>query len=154
METVKSVDSAASKRRRIREIKPIRQPTFAERLEERAIELMRQRQDAPDVHDRAAKREVALALSHLHRLRATDRFVTRSLMRHECYLGTAIIQREPRPPVYQDPRLPERDRLRDRLREIDAERRRWRISYAMQMQSLVDRLATVITRHEQQSLND
>lgn len=147
-------DLSFRRRSRIREIKREKRPTFAQRLEARAIALARKKIGEDDVFDRANRREIGLALSHIRQLRRTDQFVLRSLTRHECYLGTEIIQREPRPPVYLDPRLPERDRLRDRLREIDAERRRWRISYNMQMQSLIDRLAAIVTRQEQQSLGD
>lgn len=104
---------------------------------------------ADDPITAALERELSLTVSHLETLRRTHQSIERSLMRHECYLETEIIQREPRPPVYVDPRLPERDRLRDRLRQIDEERRRWSTRYTEQMQTLLDRLLWLVNRHAQ-----
>ncbi len=92
---------------------------------------------------------MALTLDHLDRLRGVHRRINKSLVRHECDIGTAILQREPRPPVYVDPRLPERDRLRDRLRKLDEERRRWSIQYAKDLQSLMDRLLSLSSKHRE-----
>ena len=136
------------KKVRILDRVPARQ-TFAERLELHAFELVRRgaRRVEPDPIVSIVEQEVALTLDHLDRLREAHRRIHRSLLRHECYLGTAIIQREPRPPVYLDPRLPERDRLRDRLRKIDEERRRWTVQYVKERQSLLDRLLSLVNKH-------
>ena len=58
------------------------------------------------------RREIALTLDHIERTRALHQELRRNLLRHECYLSTEILQREPRGhQVYDDYRLPERDRV-------------------------------------------
>ncbi len=142
--------SGRKKKVRILDPKPAR-PKSSERLEQRARELTRRNgwRDGKDPITAIVEREVALTLDHLDELRQVHRRIHRSLIRHECYLGTEIIQREPTPPAYEDPRLPERDRLRDRLRKIDEERRRWAAQYAKECQTLLDRLLSLVGRREQ-----
>ena len=134
--------------RRIRVVAKQPQTTFAERLEQRAHQLVRRSRQSDEREPIASMldREVELTLDHLDRLRGVHDRIRRGLLRHECYLDTEIIQREPRPPVYTDSRLPERDRLRDRLRKVDEERRRWAVQYAKDRQILLDRLLVLVGR--------
>lgn len=94
-------------------------------------------------------REMALTVDQLEGIRKVHDKARRSLLRQECYLDTEITQREPRPPVYEDPRLPERDRLRDRLRAVEKERRKLLLSEEEQLRPLHDRLLTLLNRHDQ-----
>ena len=112
--------------KRIRIIKKVKKPGFPERLEHRARAILGRRK-----HDEAAggitsmiEGQLALALGHIDSVRRVHRDLRGSLLAQELYLDTEIMQREPRPPFYEDPRLKERDMLRDRLRRIEHERRR------------------------------
>ena len=132
----------------IRIIKKEKKLTFAEQLEQRARHLVK---NAGKNQDRrgttsALERELALTLSHMNHVRESHDRAQRSLLRQECYLDTEIIQREPQEPVYQDPRLPERDRLRDRLRNVEKERRRLGLIEAGELRGLQSQLLDVMNR--------
>ncbi len=92
---------------------------------------------------------MALTLDQLEGIRKVHDKARRSLLRQECYLDTEITQREPRPPVYEDLRLSERDRLRDRLRTIEKERRTLLLLEEEELRPLHDRLLTLLNRHDQ-----
>ena len=138
-----------AKRIRIVERKPA--PSFGERLEVKAGAAIR--------HNRSSnrgfsitwtlERELALTLSHISRARALHRQLHRNLLHQECYIDTEIIQREPRPHNYMDFRSPEHDRLRDRLRELEKERRHLAAIYEEKIQMLHDRLLVLLNRHAQ-----
>ena len=135
---------------RIVEPKPT-PPTFARRIEAKARRLASRangnRED--DATLATLVREMSLTLDQLEGTRKIHDKVRRNLLRQECYLETEITQREPRPPVYEDSRLPERDRLRDRLRAIEKERRKLLLSEEEQLRPLHDRLLTLLNRHDQ-----
>ena len=135
--------------RRIRIITPPARYTFGESLERRAEDLLTRSRmgDRSDAATATVENEIALTVDHLLRLREFHCQIVRDIVRQECYLGTEIIQREPRPPVYLDPRLPERDRLRDRLRSLSEEKRRWLARYVERRQDLLDRLQRLLSRH-------
>ena len=124
--------------------------SFAHSLEERAGETIRQRVPGSwDSGDPSLMivREIALTLDHLDKVRKLHEHLARGLLRLECYIDTEIIQREPRPPVYEDPRLRERDMLRGRLLQIEQERRRLAIIRDEKLQALHDRLLTLMNKH-------
>src|SRR6185295_2810210 len=110
--------------RRIRVIEHPKPVTFGERLEDRVRESIRNRPGREKSPITAGTQwELALALDHIKRIHELHENLRHNLRQHELYLLTEILQREPRgSQVYRDYRLPERDRLRDRLRELDAER--------------------------------
>ena len=126
-------------------------PTFARRVEAKARRLAERPTDNRNSDATLATlvREMALTLDQLEGIRKVHGKVRRNLLRQECYLETEITQREPRPPVYEDRRLPERDRLRDRLRSIEKERRKLLLSEEEQLRPLHDRLLTLLNRHDQ-----
>ena len=134
--------------KRIR-ITEVRKPaSFGERLEDRTREAIRDRpgRESSAVTE-GTRRELALTLDHIERIHALHENLRRNLKQHELYLSTEILQREPRgSQVYRDYRLPERDRLRDRLREIDAERRRLAMWREEHVARLHDRLLALYNR--------
>lgn len=138
-----------AKRIKILERKP--QPSFGERLEAKASEIIRRERtdDRTFFVVSTLERELALTLSHIQRVRALQQQLHLNLLRQECYLDTEIMQREPRPHNYVDYRLPERDRLRDKLRQLEHERRHLAIVYVERLQPLHDRLLTLLNRHTQ-----
>ena len=68
------------------------------------------------------------------------------LIRLECYIGTEILRREPQIPVYEDPRLPERDMLRARLLKIGQERRRLALTEEEKLRDLHNRLLELMNK--------
>ena len=122
-------------------------PTFAQRVESRARRLTKRldqdRERDPTLD--TLTHEVALTVDQIDGLRKSHEKVRRNLLRQECYLETEITQREPRPPVYEDPRLPERDRLR----AVEKERRRLLLSEEEALRPLHDRLLSLLNRHDQ-----
>jgi len=133
---------------RVRIIEKQPRLSFGERLEARASEIVkRDHSSERDPVTSTIEREIALTLSHLSSARALQRTIHLNLLHQECYIDTEIMQREPTPPVYRDPRLPERDRLRDRLREIERERRNLAAIYEEKLQNLHDRLLVLLNRH-------
>lgn len=129
---------------------PRPEPTFAQRAEARGRKIAGQPENRSDQDSPLAtlSREIALTLDQIDGARRVHEQVRRSLLRQECYLDTEILQREPRPPVYDDPRLPERDRLRDRLRAVEKERRQLLVAEEEQLRPLHDRLLVLLNRHE------
>jgi hypothetical protein len=136
---------------RIRIVEHVPPVTFAVQLEQRARSLLTNKADdrltGTSAISIGIRRELAMVLDHLGRLRFLHQGLRRNLLQHECYLLTEILQREPRgSQVYHDERLPERDRLRDRLREIDRERRHLAMVEEEQQRALSDRLLAVTNR--------
>ena len=133
---------------RIRIIKKVRKPGFSERLEQRAraISGRREQDDAAVGITSTLERQLGLTLSHIDSVRCVHRDLQRSLLRQELNLDTEIMQREPTDPVYQDPRLKERDMLRDRLRRVEHERRRLALVEEESLRGLHDRLAETLNR--------
>ncbi len=133
---------------RIRIIKKEKKPTFVEQLEARARALVKDANHHSDCRsvESALEQELALVVSHIESVRNVHNNLRRNLLRHECYLSTEILQREPPEPVYDDPRLSERDRLRDRLRDVDKERRRLALQEDETMRGLQDQLLQAVNR--------
>lgn len=127
------------------------QPSFGEKLETKTGEIVRRDRSKEQGFSAVSviERELALTLSHINRARALHRMLHLSLLHQECYIDTEIMQREPRPHNYIDYRLPERDRLRDRLREIERERRHMAVVYQEKLRGLHDHLLLLINRHAQ-----
>lgn len=129
---------------RVLEKKP--NPSFGERLEERAREIVNSVNLDGDSTTRSIENELALTLSHLDGVREVHETLRRNLLRQECYLDTEILQREPREPVYEDTRLEERDMLRDRLRKIEQERRTLLLKEEEQIQGIRDRVLDLVSK--------
>lgn len=134
---------------RIRVIEHKPAPSFAERLEAKAEALIHQARPGDQAFSITwtLEREVALTLSHIHQARSLHRALHRNLLRQECYLDTEIMQRMPRPHQYVHDHLSIGERLRDRLRELEKERRHLAAIYVEKLQVLHDRLLILLNRH-------
>ena len=131
----------------IRIISKKAKPTFSETLEEKARQLTRNADRPREATvGSIVEHEIALVVNHIDRLRAVHKNLHHSLLRIECYVDTEIIQREPREPVYIDYRLAERDRLRNRLFKIEEERRKLAVAHEDKIQTLHDRLLSLMQR--------
>ena len=137
--------------RRIRVIEHRRPPSFAGILEDKAREAIRKKKHDEDSSILSiTRRDLALTLDHIRQVRALHERLRRNILQHECYLDTEIMQREPRgSQVYYDIRLPERDRLRDHLRELDKERRQLALMEERELRQLHDRLLSLLNRQDQ-----
>lgn len=136
---------------RIRIIEKVRRPTAAEQLESRARGILRdvaERRGERSLTVRTLERQVALALGQLRETRNVHERLRASITRDELYLETEILQRTPRPPVYEDPRLPERDMLRGRLLRLSQERRRLALVEADSRRELESRLLELVVKWE------
>lgn len=136
--------------RRVRILDPPKPVSFSEQLEAGARAALkhdregRRRDDSPI--RRVLDAELALIVGELDRERALHRDLGRNITLLECYVGTEILQRTPRPPVYQDERLPERDMLRGRLLRLEHERRRVKREHHEKLRDLHERLLTVMSK--------
>ena len=97
----------------------------------------------------AIRRQIALTVEHRCRQRELHERQLRRLLRIECYVDTDLTQLEQRIPRYIPHHFPEKEKLRKRLFEIEAERRKLALRLEEKNRSLEDRLLTLINRHEQ-----
>ena len=124
------------------------QPSFSERLESgaRRIVAAAGRERSATATSRSIVSRIALTLDQIDSLRSTHQRLRDSLRRQELRIDTDILRREPRPPVYLDPRLPERDMLRGRLMILAAEQRRLALIEDKELRGLHDRLRESVTQ--------
>ena len=134
--------------KRIKVVEKRRRRTFSERLEERARVRTERIEDAQRNRTLSSGLEqaIALTLDQIESVRRVHKKLRRDLLRIECYIDTEIMQREPHEPVYEDPRLPERDMLRARLLKIGQEQRRLELIEEEKLRSLHDRLVALMNR--------
>jgi len=137
--------------RRIRIVEERRQPTLVEKLEAEAHRAAKRStgESAGFQPEAAVRREIALTLDHIHRVRQVHNDLRRNLVKLECYIDTEIMQREPKPPHFYDKRIAERDMLRARLLRIEHERRQLAVVERERLQTLHDRLLILLERHRQ-----
>ena len=135
--------------RRIRIIEKKREPTFTERLEEKAGRIVANSQERTRTNsvEASVRSEIALTLSHINSVRNLHEKLRRNLLRLECYIDTEIMQRTPRLPAFAEHRIAERDMLRARLLTIEAERRKLIVTEEKELRELHDHLFTLLTRH-------
>lgn len=95
------------------------------------------------------RREIALTVDQIKRLRERHDEQFHRLLRVECYVDTELIQMEQRQPRYAPYHFPEKDKLTQRLFDIEKERRNLSLRLEEKTQSLEDRLLSLINKHEQ-----
>jgi hypothetical protein len=95
------------------------------------------------------RREIALTVDQIKRLRERHDEQFRRLLRVECYVDTDLMQMEQRQPRYVPYHFPEKDKLKQRLFDIEKERRNLSIRLEEKTQSLEDRLLSLVNKHEQ-----
>ena len=95
------------------------------------------------------RREIALTVDQIKRLREQHDEQFRRLLRIECYVDTELMQMEQRQPRYTPYHFPEKDKLKQRLFEIEKERRNLSLRLEDKTQSLEERLLSLINKHQQ-----
>ena len=98
------------------------------------------------------RREIALTLDQIKRLRERHEEQFRRLLKIECYVDTELMQMNQRTPRYAPYHFPEKDKLRQHLFEIEKERRNLSLRLEEKTQSLEDRLLSLLNKHQQVDL--
>ena len=95
------------------------------------------------------RREIALTVDQIKRLQERHDEQFRRLLRIECYIDTDLIQLEQRQPRYIPYHFPEKEKLKQRLFDIEKERRNLSIKLEEKTQGLEEKLLSLINKHEQ-----
>lgn len=95
------------------------------------------------------KREIALTAEQINSLQKLHEDQFSKLLQAECDTNSELMQMEQRMPRYSPCRFPERDKLQQRLFNIEKERRNLTLRLQDRKQSLEDRLLSLINKHEQ-----
>jgi hypothetical protein len=124
---------------------------FRKTLEEKANQLAAypQKQQWENSIPSMIRREIALTVDQIQRLRERHDEQFHRLLRVECYVDTELLQMEQRQPQYALYHFPEKDKLKQRLFDIEKERRNLSIRLEDKTQSLEERLLSLINKHQQ-----
>jgi len=124
---------------------------FAKTLEEKANQLAAypHKKQWDDSIPSMVRREIALTVEQIQRLRDRHDEQFHRLLRVECYVDTELMQMEQRQPQYASYHFPEKEKLKQRLFDIEKERRNLSIRLEDKTQSLEERLLSLINKHQQ-----
>jgi hypothetical protein len=95
------------------------------------------------------RREIALTLDQLEQVRFLTRDQQRRLLRQECDINTEIRSFQQSIPWYTSAHFPEEQTFKQRLFEIEKERRKLDQHYQDKRQALEDRLLALLNKHQQ-----
>jgi len=95
------------------------------------------------------RREISLTVDQIKRLRDRHDEQFRRLLKLECYVDTDLIQMEKRQPRYIPYHFPEKEKLKQRLFDIEKERRNLSLRLEEKTQALEDRLLSLLNKHQQ-----
>jgi len=95
------------------------------------------------------RREIALTVDQIKRLKERHDEQFHRLLRLECYVDTDLMQLQHRIPRYAPDHFPEKEKFKQRLFEIEKERRNLSLKLEEKTQGLEDKLLSLINRHEQ-----
>lgn len=95
------------------------------------------------------RREIALTAEQLDQIKFLTKEQMLRLLRQECDINTVIKNYQQSIPWYTSSHFPEEQELRQRLFEIEKERRKLTTQYHDKRRTLEDRLLSLINKHEQ-----
>ena len=124
---------------------------FGKTLEDKADQLAAEaniRQPNTSIPE-ILRREIALTVDQMKRLRDRHDEQFHRLLRLECYVNTDLMQLQQRTPRYVPYHFPEKEKFKQRLFDIEKERRSLSLRIEEKTQSLEDRLLNLINKHEQ-----
>ncbi len=127
---------------------------FGKSLEERASELAAE----IDVYKwdtsipSIIRREIALTVEQLEQIKFLTQDQMRRLLRQECDINTEILGYRQGIPWYTRAHFPQEQQLKQRLFDIEKERRKLTTQYHDRRKTLEDRLLDLINKHEQLDL--
>ena len=124
---------------------------FAKSLEEKAnsIATFPKKQLWDTTIPAMIRREIALTIDQIKRLKERHDEQFHRLLKLECYVDTDLMQMEHRQPRYMPYHFPEKEKLKQRLFEIEKERLNLSLKLEEKTQGLEDKLLSLINRHEQ-----
>ena len=123
---------------------------FAKTLEEKAEHLasVPKREQWDKSIPSIVRREIALTVDQIKRLKKRHDEQFRRLLRIECYVDTDLMQLEQRIPRYAPHHFPEKEKFKHRLFEIERERRNLSLQLEEKTQGLEDKLLSLVNRCE------
>ncbi|MCK5225189.1 MAG: hypothetical protein KAQ89_00575 [Planctomycetes bacterium] len=99
------------------------------------------------------RREIALTVDQIERLREQHDKQFRRLLRIECYVDTDLMQLEQRQPRYVPYHFPEKEKFKQRLFEIEKERINLSLKLEEKTRGLEDKLLSLVNRCEVMELS-
>lgn len=131
-------------------------PRFSRRLEEKARVLTEEKDESwdPSPEDVIA-RDIALTLNHINGVRTLHEGLEQSLSRLQLYFDTKLMQLwpgkdEPLPYLWREQdkqKIREKEKLQERLLNLEEERRKLFTSLEEKLQPLHDRLLSLLHKH-------
>ena len=94
------------------------------------------------------RREIALTVDQIKRLKERHDEQFLRLLRIECYVDTDLMQMEQRQPRYMPYHFPEKEKFKQRLFEIEKERRNLSLRLEEKTQGLEEKLLSLVNRCE------
>jgi len=124
---------------------------FSKTLEEKARQLAANSKDQYwDTSIPATiSREIALTIDQINRQRESHKRQLRQLLQMECSVGTDLMELEQRIPRYALNHIPEKGKLKQKLFDIEKERRKLNLNLQEKIHSLEDRLLNLVNKHQQ-----
>ena len=95
------------------------------------------------------RREIALTVDQLEQIKFLRKDQMRRLLRQECDIDTEIMQYRQCVPWYTPAHFPEEQKFKQRLFDLEKERRKLTTQYYDKKRTLEDRLLDLINKHEQ-----
>lgn len=123
---------------------------FSKSLEEKAEELasVPRREQWDKSIPSIVRREIALTVDQIKRLKERHEEQFLRLLRIECYVDTDLMRLEQRIPRYAPYHFPEKEKFKQRLFEIEKERRNLSLKLEEKTQGLEDKLLALVNRCE------
>jgi len=124
---------------------------FAKTLEEKASDIAAfpKKEQWDKSIPSIVRREIALTVDQIKRLKERHEEQFHRLLKLECYVDTDLMQMEQRQPRYMPYHFPEKEKLKQRLFDIEKDRRNLSLRLEEKTQGLEDRLLSLINKHEQ-----
>ncbi len=124
---------------------------FTKSLEEKANQLAAypRKNKWDDSIPSILRREITLTVEQIQRLRDRHDEQFRRLLRVECYVDTELMQMDQRQPRDVPFSLPQEDKLKQRLFDIEKERRNLSLRLEEKTQGLETKLLELINKHQQ-----
>jgi hypothetical protein len=95
------------------------------------------------------RREIALAVDQINHQKASHEKQLKQLLRMECSIGTDLMQLEQRIPEYTLDYFPEKEKLKQRIFDIEKDRRQLKQCHQEKIHTLEDRILNLIHKHQQ-----
>jgi len=95
------------------------------------------------------RREITLTMDHIAHQEAFHEKQLKELLRTECAIGTDLKQLEQRIPEYTLDYFPEKEKLKQRLFDIEKDRRQLNLRHQEKIHTIENRLLNLIHKHQQ-----